>query len=56
MSAEDEASRDSRVVLEWHPSITCPICRRISYSPADIEQRYCGACHRFHDEMNGELF
>jgi hypothetical protein len=30
-------------------SFTCPFCRRTSYNPHDIAQRYCGACHRFVD-------
>lgn len=33
------------------PSITCPQCKRTSYHPEDIRQRYCGACHAFHDEL-----
>jgi len=33
------------------PSITCPRCGMTSYNRNDIEQKYCGACHRFHDEM-----
>jgi hypothetical protein len=32
-------------------AICCPMCGRVSHSPADVEQRYCGACHLFHDEM-----
>ena len=32
-------------------SITCPKCGRTSYHPEDVRQRYCGACHRFHDDM-----
>lgn len=32
-------------------SITCPICKRVSYHPLDISERYCGACEKFHDEM-----
>jgi hypothetical protein len=31
-------------------TITCPHCGRVSHSPADIRERYCGACHRFHNE------
>jgi hypothetical protein len=31
-------------------AITCPRCGRTSYNPNDIAQRYCGACHRFHEE------
>lgn len=34
------------------PSITCPVCCATSYHPADIEQRYCGRCHKFHDYMD----
>jgi hypothetical protein len=30
-------------------SYTCPACKRTSYSPHDIEHRYCGHCHRFED-------
>jgi hypothetical protein len=26
------------------PWITCPKCRRASYHPQDIAERYCGAC------------
>jgi len=30
------------------PSIECPRCRRRSFNPNDIRERYCGACHVFH--------
>ncbi len=33
------------------PSITCPQCGRTSHHPRDISERYCGACHQFHDDM-----
>jgi hypothetical protein len=33
------------------PSITCPRCQMTSYHPDDIKERYCGACHMFHDQM-----
>ena len=33
------------------PSITCPVCRMVSYNPNDVRERYCGHCHQFHDEM-----
>lgn len=36
---------------EAPPSITCPRCARVSYHPNDIRERYCGACHLFHDQM-----
>jgi ribosomal protein L37E len=29
--------------------IQCLRCLHISYHPRDIEERYCGYCHRFHD-------
>jgi len=31
------------------PSITCLFCGFTSYNPHDIEERYCGRCHRFHE-------
>lgn len=33
------------------PSITCPRCRKTSFSRTDIVAGYCGNCHMFHDEM-----
>lgn len=33
------------------PSIVCPQCYWRSYHPKDIETRYCGHCHQFHDQM-----
>jgi hypothetical protein len=35
------------------PSITCPFCHWTSYHPKDIEERYCGHCHRFRTEDGG---
>jgi hypothetical protein len=35
---------------EARPSITCPVCHRTSYNANDITNRYCGACHWFHDD------
>jgi ribosomal protein L37E len=32
-------------------SITCPQCGRTSYHPEDVRQKYCGACHQFHETM-----
>lgn len=34
---------------EREPSVTCPFCKRVSYHPADVANRFCGGCHRFHD-------
>ena len=30
--------------------IRCHTCQRTSHHPKDIEERYCGACHVFHEE------
>lgn len=30
-------------------SITCLICGMTSFNPTDVEQKYCGHCHVFHD-------
>jgi hypothetical protein len=35
-----------RIVL----GIRCQTCRRVSYHPKDISERYCGACKVFHEE------
>lgn len=32
------------------PAIQCLRCGRISYNPNDIREKYCGFCHRFHDD------
>lgn len=31
-------------------SITCTKCRNRSHSPNDVEKRYCGFCHVFHED------
>jgi len=36
------------------PSIVCPRCGRRSYHLRDIQERYCAACHRFHDDEDEE--
>jgi hypothetical protein len=33
--------------------IRCHACGTTSYHPVDVEQRYCGFCHRFHEEPSG---
>lgn len=30
-------------------AIVCLYCGKASYNRHDIEQKYCGACHRFHE-------
>lgn len=36
-------------MADEYPSITCPVCKMTSYHPKDIEYKYCGNCHNFHD-------
>lgn len=31
-------------------SITCHVCGLTSYLPKDVENKFCGKCHVFHDE------
>jgi hypothetical protein len=33
------------------PSTCCPQCGKRSYNLNDVRERYCGACHMFHDQM-----
>lgn len=30
--------------------IRCQTCRRVSFNTNDITERYCGACHVFHEQ------
>ena len=32
------------------PYIVCPKCGTVSHNPNDVRERYCGACHAFHDD------
>jgi hypothetical protein len=34
------------------PYIVCPRCGAVSHHPKDISERYCGRCHRFHNEAH----
>ena len=36
-------------------SIKCPQCGMVSYNPNDVEERYCGNCHEYHDDMVVEV-
>ena len=38
-------------MVDEYPSITCPFCDMTSYHPKDIQYRYCGNCHNFHDRI-----
>jgi hypothetical protein len=33
------------------PYIVCPKCGKVSHNANDVQQRYCGACHAFHDDL-----
>ena len=33
------------------PAIECGLCRRVSHHHGDIANRYCGACHIWHDVL-----
>lgn len=33
------------------PFIECLLCGRLSYNRNDIKYRYCGKCHKFHDDI-----
>lgn len=35
-------------------TITCPRCARTSHNPNDVRERYCGGCHRYHDDAANE--
>jgi hypothetical protein len=32
------------------PGIRCKTCGKVSYQPQDIANKYCGQCHKFHEE------
>jgi ribosomal protein L37E len=32
-------------------AIRCLMCGFVSYNKNDVEKRYCGQCHVFHDDM-----
>lgn len=36
-------------------AIACLLCGMTSYSPSDIEQRYCGNCHRWLEGGEGTV-
>jgi hypothetical protein len=39
----------SRLVL----GIRCHTCARVSFHPRDVQERYCGGCHVFHEAGPG---
>lgn len=40
----------AREALRLILGIRCHTCQRVSYNHKDISERYCGACHMFHEE------
>ncbi len=32
-------------------SITCLVCGMTSFNVTDVAQKYCGNCHRFHEDV-----
>lgn len=42
-------------MIEQQPYIVCPKCGMVSHNPNDVLNRYCGACHAFHDDMVREV-
>lgn len=36
------------------PSIKCPKCRLVSYNTNDIQHKFCGNCHEWHEDMKIE--
>ncbi len=34
----------------YGPAIQCLVCGLISYHPADVRERYCAECYRFHED------
>lgn len=35
-------------------AFTCRRCGRTSHHPKDVQERYCGACHQFFPEVQGD--
>ena len=38
------------LLLEEGKAIQCLTCHMVSHNPNDVEQRYCGKCHKFHED------
>lgn len=38
-------------ITEGGRAIRCLLCERTSYNANDVSERYCGACHLFHDDL-----
>jgi hypothetical protein len=47
-------------VIVWavgrrRPGIKCLVCGMTSYNRCDVDSRYCGGCHIFHDDADAVL-
>lgn len=38
------------VIVEDGKAIKCGTCGMTSWHPKDVEYRYCGNCHKFHED------
>jgi hypothetical protein len=41
---------DGYELLDEGRAIKCYVCGMVSHNPNDVAQRYCGNCHRFHED------
>jgi hypothetical protein len=48
LSAEE--ARKTYVLCPAAGAILCLVCQKLSHNPNDGANRYCGSCHRFHDD------
>lgn len=42
---------DTFTIASDGQAITCLRCKRTSHNENDVEQRYCGYCHVFHEDI-----
>jgi hypothetical protein len=45
----------NRETGDYYTGIVCLLCNRISYNPNDVEKKYCGNCHVFHDQVHAQF-
>lgn len=36
-------------------SFTCPKCLMVSFNPNDVDNLYCGNCHKYVEDKDGEI-
>ena len=41
-------------IVDSGKAIKCLICNMTSWHPQDIENKYCGKCHKFHSVLKDE--